>query len=169
MGAWFAAGLAVALAYAWVAAKLHAAFVAPIGSLSIGFGLVLGATLGAFAALLNVRPQRNLIVGAALLTFVAIIAQHAWLYVEFRREWHKARATSPEIAMFRPESPWSPVEYFGNELKAGRAPVWCLDAVCIAVPAITVFWIMDRKRLQAGAASETSSKTPNLQPPAPSP
>jgi hypothetical protein len=108
------------------------------------------------------------------LTFVAIIAQHAWLYVEFRREWHKARAAAPQIAMFRPEAPWSPAEYFGNELKAGSAAVWCLDAVCIAVPAITVFWMMNRKRLQAGAAPQTSIKTtsiktPNLRPPTPSP
>jgi ABC-type uncharacterized transport system permease subunit len=163
MGAWFAAGIAVALAYAWVAAKLHAAFVAPIGSLSIGFGLVLGATLGAFAALLNVRPQRNLIVGAVLLTFVAIIAQHAWLYVEFRREWHKARATSPEIAMFRPESPWSPAEYFGRELKAGRAPVWCTDAVLIAAPAIGIFWMMERRRREVSLAADAKNSVP--QPP----
>jgi hypothetical protein len=160
MRAWFAVGFAVALVYAWVAAKLHATLVAPIGSLSIGFGLVLGATLGACAALISVRPQRKILVGAALLTLVAIVAQHAWLYLEFRREWHEARATSPQIAMFRPESPWSPGEYFSRELQAGRASIWCLDAVFIAAPAIGVFWLMERKRANVGVTADAKTLSP---------
>jgi hypothetical protein len=160
MCAWFAAGFAVALALAWVVAKLHAAFTAPLGLVSIGFGLIFGIALAAIAMLLNLRSQRALFVGTCVLTAVAIVAQHAWLYVEFRREWHRARATTPEIAMFRPEAPWSPAEYFGNELKAGRAPVWWLDALGIAVPAIAVFWMMDQKRHQATASAPTSNATP---------
>jgi hypothetical protein len=165
MGAWFAAGLAVALALAWVVAMLHGAFTAPLGLVSIGFGLVLGIALAAIAMLLNLRSQRTLMVGTCILTAIAILAQHAWLYVEFRREWHRARAITPEIAMFRPEAPWSPAEYFGNELKSGRALIWCLDALCIAVPAIAVFWMMERKRYQANAGATTNNA--NLRPPTP--
>lgn len=165
MRAWFAAGFVVAIVLAWVAAKLHASFTAPIGSLSIGFGVFLGIALGALSAWCNVRPQRTLIAAACFLTFVAIVAQHAWLYVEFRREWHQARATTPEIAMFRPEAPWSPAEYFGRELKAGRAPVWCVDAALIAAPAIGIFWMMERKRREVGVAANANQHVPqNLNP-----
>jgi hypothetical protein len=62
--------------------------------------------------------------------------------------------------MFRPESPWSPGEYFSRELQAGRAPIWCLDAVFIAAPAIGVFWLMERKRANVGGAADGKTLHP---------
>jgi hypothetical protein len=154
MGAWLAAGSVAAISIAWIAAKLHAAFAAPVGSVSIAIGLFLGLALGALAVVTKAPRRRTLIIAAVLLSLLVVFAQHAWLYAQFRRQWREARARSPEIAMFRGEQPWSPVEYFNRELMAGRAAVWCLDGALIVGTAVGIFAIMERKRSEFGLAAD---------------
>jgi hypothetical protein len=149
---WYAAGLIAAVAIAWLAAVLHLSGHAPIGILSLGTGIVLGMVLSAIAAARH-RPQggravgrRRLVVGTAILALVTVVAEHAWLYRDFRRQWHEARATSAEVAMFRPEEPWSVGEYFRRELTPRRAALWCLDAALITAAAVGTVLAFDRQQ-----------------------
>jgi hypothetical protein len=141
---WYAAGLFVAVAIAWLAAGLQLTGNAPIGLLSLTVGIALGIVQMAVAA--KVRfTRRRLIVGTIILAFVTVLAQHAWLYYHFRRQWHDARARSPEVALFRPESPPSPGEYFARELTPGRAALWCLDAALITAASTGTVLILARR------------------------
>jgi ABC-type uncharacterized transport system permease subunit len=139
---WYITGAGAALAIAWLAAMLHVSGHAPLAIVSLGVGAALGATLSAIAATLRVAGQRNIILSTILFALVTIVAQHAWLYIDFRRQWHEARAASPEVALFRPESPWSPAEYLARELTPGRAGLWTLDAALVvaAAVAVVIWW-----------------------------
>jgi hypothetical protein len=115
---------------------IHRSDHAPVGILSLGVGLGLGAILTGLAAARHVTCRRRLIIGAALLAIVAVLAEHAWLYRDFRRQWHEARAQSPHIALFRPEAPWSPTEYFAHEASPGRVVLWCADAALVTAATV---------------------------------
>ena len=129
---WYGASTVAAIAIAWLASLVHASGHAPIGLTSLSVGVVLGIALMKVASALQIRPaRRHLIVGAIVLAIVTIIAEHTWLYLDFRRQWAKARETSPQVAMFRPETPWSPREFFANQATPGQITVWCVDAVVI--------------------------------------
>jgi len=134
-----------AIAIGGLAATIHLAGFAPVGVLPLGVGLALGAILTGLAAVTRVTCGKRLIVGAALLAIVAALAEHAWLYRDFRRQWHEARAKSPHIAMFRPETPWSPAEYFAHEASPGRVALWCVDAALVT--AATVGTVLGSRRL----------------------
>jgi len=149
---WYAAGLIAAIAVGWLAAVVHLSGHAPIGLLSLGVGIALGATLSRIATTGH-RPQggriagrQQLVLGTLFLALITVLAQHAWLYHDFRRQWHKARAKSAEVAIFRPEAPWSPQEYFTRELTPQRAALWCMDATLIAAAAVGTVLLLDRKR-----------------------
>ncbi len=139
---WYAAGLVAAIAIAWLAALLHLSGNAPVGLLSLGVGIALGAALSALAASGHrlqggrLAGRRRLVAGTLILALLTVLAQHAWLYHDFRRQWHEARAESPEVALFRPETPWSPREYFARELTPQRAALWFVDAALITAAAV---------------------------------
>ena len=138
---WYVTSACAALAIAWLAAMLHVSGHAPLGIISLGVGAALGAALTAIAASQQFAAQRKLIRITILFAIVTILAQHAWLYIDFRRQWHEARANSAQIAMFRPESPWSPAEYLARELTPGSAALWALDAALIGAAALgVVIW-----------------------------
>jgi hypothetical protein len=163
---WYAGGMLAAVAIGWFAARLHAAGIAPVGLMSLLVGAMLGAALAALAAsqLTASDPAASqlaasqlaasqrlagscpLVIGTILLALVTILAEHAWLYRDFRRQWQDARAESPEVALFRPEQPWSPHEYFAWELSSGRAALWALDAVLVIAAAVTVVIVVVRRR-----------------------
>lgn len=142
-----------ALAIAWLAAQLHLSGHAPFALISLGVGAALGAALSAIAATGH-RAEGGRVAGRSpgLLTtvifaIVTVLAQHAWLYSDFRRQWHQARAASAEIALFRPESPWSPAEYVAHELTPARAALWALDAALIVAAAVgVVVWWQGRSK-----------------------
>jgi hypothetical protein len=141
MVTWYLTSAGAAFAIAWLAAILHLSGHAPIGLVSLGVGAALGAALSGIAAALRVAGRTPGVLSVAVLALVTILAQHAWLYIDFRRQWHEARANSAQIAMFRPESPWSPAEYLARELTPGRASLWALDAVLIMAAALgVVIW-----------------------------
>jgi hypothetical protein len=166
---WYAAGSLAAIAVAWLAALLHIAGRAPVGIVSIGVGLFLGAVLGGIAASQRLAGRQRLLAGTILLAFLAVLAQHAWLYRDFRRQWHEARANSAEAALFRPEQPWSPREYLAYELTPQRATLWCLDAALITAAAAGTVWALNRHPQQYARPSDTNPPTPDTRHPTPSP
>jgi ABC-type uncharacterized transport system permease subunit len=143
---WYAGGLVAAIAVAWLGAMLHVSGHAPIGLLSLGVGILLGAVIGGIAATQKIAAGKRLVVGTILLAIVAVLAEHAWLYGEFRRQWNEARTKSPEVALFRPQAPWSPPEYFARELTSQRAALWCLDAALIVTGAVAAQLVLHRIR-----------------------
>lgn len=152
---WYAAGTVAAIGIAWLAALVHASGHAPIGLVPLVVGIALGTTLIALAATQRIAGHRRLIIGTLALAIVAVLAEHTWLYLDFRRQWHEAREKSPQVAIFRPESPWSPRQYFAIEVTSERTLLWCVDAaitVASAVGTIIAF-----------------SKNPSPQPPVPNP
>jgi hypothetical protein len=145
MWRWYVSGFVVAAATGWVVTQFHSAGFAPFGLISVGAGLALGAVLGALATTLRVADRSQLVIGTMIFAVVTAFAQHAWLYLDFRRQWHEARAASPEVALFRPEAPWSPAEYVARELTPGRAALWALDGALIVAAALgVVFWLQRR-------------------------
>jgi hypothetical protein len=143
---WYVAGLIAAIAVAWLGAMLHVSGHAPVGLLSLGVGILLGAVLRYIAAARHAIRGKPLFVGTILLALVTVLAQHAWLYQDFRRQWHLARFRSPEVAMFRPESPWTPREYFSRELTSGRAALWVFDAALIITATVAMQLVRHRNR-----------------------
>jgi hypothetical protein len=139
---WYVAGAVAAIVIAWLAALVHASGHAPIGLVSFAVGIALGAILNKIAATQRVSSPRRLIVGTILLATLAVLAEHTWLYLDFRRQWQESRAKSAQVAMFRPEQPWSPSEYFAHELTPQSAALWCVDAAIIVASAtgVMVVW-----------------------------
>lgn len=148
---WYVSGVLLAAAVGWLAAVCHLAGWSPVGlvSLSVGVGLGLGAAK--LAAMFGVASRKRLIAGAILFALVAIFAEHAWLYQDFRRQWRETRDANPKVALFRPESPWSPAEYVRHEATGPRVALWCVDAVFIVGG--TVGTLMLRRRTGAGGTN----------------
>jgi ABC-type uncharacterized transport system permease subunit len=139
---WFAAGGIAAIAVGWLAAQIHASGHAPVGLTSFGVGLLLGAALRRLAATLRVAATGRLIVGTLLLAFLAVLAQHAWLYRDFCGQWREARAKSAAVAMFRPETPPSMGEYFAREFRPG---LWIADAAIIVATVVGIVIVRRRE------------------------
>jgi hypothetical protein len=160
---WYVAGSIAALAIGWAAAAVHASGNAPIGLISAGVGIALGAVLGMLAASQRRGGGRPLIVGGVLLAIVTVLAEHVWLYLDFRREWHESRVKSSQVAMFRDESPPPPARYFAREFTPGRAALWIVDAAIIIGTATgTVIVTQRRMRQKRVAGDALESLTPDL-------
>jgi hypothetical protein len=166
MPRFYTLGLLSAVAIAWLAAAIHASGRAPIGLISVAVGAILGTAVIAIAVMLR-SPQRpglrRLILATIALSLITILAQHAWLYLEYRRQWHEARASSPHAALFRSQqfqsdAPVSPSEYFWREATPRRITLWCLDATIIVVSAAGTCIVLHNQL----------KMTSNPQPPAPS-
>src|SRR3954467_11419779 len=143
---WYGAGTVAAVVIAWLAALVHASGHAPIGLVPLAVGTGLGATLIAIAIAQRIANRRGLIVGTILLAIVAVLAEHTWLYLDFRRQWHEAREKSPHVAVFRPESPWSPREYFTVEATPERTLLWCVDAAITVASAVVTIVVSSIRR-----------------------
>ena len=117
-------GVAAALAIGWAAAKCHVAGWSPVGLVSLGVGILLGLVVSKLAAVTGVVCLKRLVVGTATFALIAVLAEHTWLYQDFRRQWVVARASNPQVAMFRPERPWSPVEYLRHVASPRRVTLY---------------------------------------------
>jgi hypothetical protein len=144
MTRWYVGGMVAAIAVGWIAALCHSYGIAPVGIISIVIGLLLGTALSTLAAIQRIAGARKLVIGTTLLALLTVVAQHAWLYHDFRRQWHDERAKSPQVAMFRPEEPWSPQEFFAHEATPKRVTLWLVDAALIIGTAVTVVLIRQR-------------------------
>jgi hypothetical protein len=153
----FILGVVAAVVLAWMSAQVHASGRAPVGLVSIAVGVVVGAIFAKVAAARRgdsnspVLSTRRLVVAVTVVALVTVLAQHAFLYGEFRRQWHEARARSPHAALFQSkefaaDSPASPVEYFTREATAESIALWCVDAALVVGAAgATMWWAAGRK------------------------
>lgn len=141
---WYAAGAVAAIFVAWLAALIHASGHAPIGLVSLGVGVALGSILAAIAATQRVAGVRRLILGTLLLAILTVLSEHAWLYLDFRRQWQEARIKSPQVALFRSEPPLSPAEYFAHESTPQQAVLWGFDATIITSSAVAAMLVLRR-------------------------
>jgi hypothetical protein len=126
----------MAVALGWIVAKLNVAGFAPVGLLPLAIGIALGAAAGSLAAAAGTSQPKRLILTTVVLAILVVLSEHAWLYRDFCRQWREARASEAKIAMFRPEQPWSPAEYFAQEATPSRIALWCVDAVLIVAGAV---------------------------------
>jgi hypothetical protein len=152
---WYLGGFVAAAAIGWAAAKCHLVGWAPVGLISLAAGVLLGLALAKLAAANAIVGTKQLVVGAILLGLTAVFFAHAWLYVDFRRQWREARDTDPQVALFRPEAPWTPSEYFERELSPRRVVLWGVDAAIVV--GATVATVLLQRR---GRASTTDSSLP---------
>ena len=144
-----------AAAIGWLAAICHLGGWAPLGLLSLAVGVGLGFCAAKLAASLGVSCPKRLVVGTLFLALVTVFAEHAWLYRDFRRQWQAERDANPQVAMFRPAEPWSPVEYFQREASPTRMALWCLDAALVMTGAVIVVAIKSRRFVVADDATPT--------------
>jgi hypothetical protein len=129
---WLVTGTIAAIAIAWLAAQIHASGRAPLGLTSIAVGALLGAALSKIAAMLGVAGPRLMFVSAILFALLTVIAEHAWLYRDYCRQWQDARRQSAAAAVAAPQSPPSPRKYFAHEW---NPKLWLTDAVLIVAVA----------------------------------
>ena len=134
----FLSGIGAGAAIGWAAARCHLGGWAPVGLLSLGVGGLLGLVIAKLAARIGESNRKNLVIGTVLFALVAVLAEHAWLYRDFRRQWVDARAREPQVALFRPEEPWSPAQYIRHEWSPGRLVLWSVDATLIVAGAVGV-------------------------------
>jgi hypothetical protein len=173
---WLAAGALAAVAVGYVAALVSRTGWAPVGLASIGVGLALGLVLSALAAMTRTAGRRQLLVGTAVLALATVAATHVWLYRDFCSAWRAARIESTQLAMFRPEQPWSPAEYFARQLTPGRAVLWSVDAVLVAAAAVATVALWQRQATSVAGverseppACEASGGSPSARPQPPNP
>jgi ABC-type uncharacterized transport system permease subunit len=152
-------GLIAAIAIAWIGAAIHASGHAPLGLVSIAVGVSLGAALVVIAAKLRVASLRGVLISTLVLALIAVVAQHAWLYADFRQQWRDTRENSPQVAMFRDESPWTLQEYFAREATPKRVTLWCADAALIITAAVGTVWVL-RRHIEVDSASRPTPQTP---------
>lgn len=155
---WYVIGTVLALVLAGLAALIHLSGHAPVGVVSLGVGAALGAILSQLAATLRIANRPRMIVGTIALSFLTIFTEHAWLYANFRREWHEGRKTSAHVAMFRDESPWSPRVYFSREATPQRMALWCVDAALIVSSACGTVWVIGGRMRVDSASRPTLNK-----------
>jgi hypothetical protein len=138
---WFFAGGLAAVVVGWFAAKVHASGYAPLGLTSLAVGAFLGAVLGFAATHLRRNETWFLLLSAILFSSLTIVAEHAWLYLEFRGQWTESREKSPTVAMFRLAEPPAPQVYFARDW---NPRLWIADAAIITVATIGVLFAMIR-------------------------
>jgi hypothetical protein len=138
-------GVAAAVALGWIAARFNVAGFAPVALLPIAIGIVLGIVVVRLGIASGVACRKRLILAAIAVAILAVLAEHAWLYRDFCRQWREARAREPQIALHRPDSPWSPVEYVTREATPGRIAFWCADAALVVAGAVGSVVQLQRK------------------------
>jgi hypothetical protein len=157
------AGAVAAVVIGYFAARLNLWGIAPVGLLSTAVGCLLGFTLAGLAAVNDITCRTRLILGTFVLALVTVLAEHAWLYRDFRRQWHEARANSAEVALFRPEEPWPPAEYFAREASDGRWAFWILDAGFLILAASATMIVISRQMTKQRVTSD-AAKSVDLTP-----
>jgi ABC-type uncharacterized transport system permease subunit len=145
-----------AIAISWLSAQIHASGHAPVGLTSFFVGALLGIVVGAIAASLKIRSVRTLIIGAIAFALITIVAEHAWLYRDYCRQWEEARTRSVAAATFPNATPPTMAEWFNHEWNLLH---WLTDAALITITAAATSVSASRYRI-------VKSSSPNTQPPA---
>jgi hypothetical protein len=138
-------GGVAAVALGWIAAKLNIAGFAPVGLLPVAIGIALGAVVHWLARAAGATRTKWLILTSVVLAILTVLAEHAWLYRDFCRQWRESRASHAQVAMFRSEAPWSPLEYFANEATPSRVALWCVDAALVVAGSVATVSLRRRR------------------------
>jgi hypothetical protein len=138
-------GVLAAVVAGWIAARLNVAGIAPVGLLPLVIGVAVGSSVFWLSMTCGISSRARLLVAAGLFGFLTVLAEHAWLYRDFCRQWREARASQPQVAMFRPEVPWSPAEYFEQEATPRRLALWCIDAVVLVSSTVVTVLVWRRR------------------------
>ncbi len=144
-GLFVVAGVVAAVAIVGLAAVPQMAGWAPFGLIAIAAGVALGVALHRLAVIGRLHERGKLILVAVVLSLVAVAAEHVSLYLGFRQQWHEAREVSSQIALFRPEEPWSPAEYFAKEFSPRSVALWATDATLLTTAAVATVWLLQRR------------------------
>src|SRR3972149_1080976 len=106
---WYCYGLATAVLVGLLASLVSSAGWTPVGVYSLGVGLAIGGPVTKLPGVVPVTWTKRLLTGTVLMAICTVIAQHAWLYNDYRRQWHVVQNHEPALAIFRPGSaPLSP-------------------------------------------------------------
>lgn len=139
IASWFLAGLAVAVAVAWLAVKLQQTGVAPVGLLSLVVGGSLGVAWAALARRTEMGSRPAAMIGGALLAMACVALQHGLLYMAHRAERTELHS-DPQLGLAAAASalvqPLSPIAYFRSQATTGRALLWSADAVLTVIAAL---------------------------------
>lgn len=154
---WLLAGTLAAIAVGWIAAQIHLSGRAPLGLTSLAVGAALGAALVYLAATLRVAGRPSLLFGTVFLAVVLIVAEHAWLYQDFRGQWRADRQKSAAVAMFRDENPPGPKLYFSREF---NGPLWVFDAVLLVGAAVGVVFFRGIRHEKSAVAADLNELKP---------
>lgn len=138
------AGCAVLVGIA--SASVQAAGVAPIGIASCVTGAALGAALLAIATLCD-WPTMKISIGLVIVaTLLLVVAEHGWLYRDYRQQWERVRLENPGLAMFQAETNPLPIHhYLWREASPAKAAFWLLDALLIAATAVGIVHAWNRR------------------------
>ena len=161
---WYGAGAVAAIAIAWLAALVHASGHAPIGLISLVVGVALGAVLGKIAATQRVAGRKRLIIGTILLAIRRRLGRAHLALPRFPPTMARGAEKSPQVAIFRPESPWSPREFFLNEATPQRTAVWCIDALVIIASAVGTVVVLSRSPSPPASNPQPLHQWPSSEP-----
>jgi hypothetical protein len=155
-------GVAAAAVLGIAAASISATGWAPVGIFSIGVGVAVGTASLGLAHGMGAECPARLVVATLIMALVAVAAQHAWLYRDYRQQWWATRQREPALALFRPEkAPMSPAAYLATEYSPARLVLWIADAALETAAAVgTVLAWRGGQR-----ASQPCSPTSDLRPP----
>lgn len=157
--AWVLAGLLASVGIAWLAAKLHSAGFAPVVLLPLGVGVALGAAITWLAQQLRQPRLGSVLLIVLLSSIVVVVAEHAWLYQEFRQEWHEALRADPRVALFRPREPWSIGAYFRHEATPQQVVLWSVDAALIIIGSLAAALLLHRQLAQSESPPDATNPT----------
>jgi hypothetical protein len=140
-----------AIVVGWLSAVIHASGHAPVGLTSFFVGALLGVVVGAIAGSFKLRRARTLAVGAIAFALITIIAEHAWLYRDYCRQWEEARTRSVAAATFPNATPPTITEWFKHEWSP---LLWLTDAALITITAAATTLSASRYRIIAAPSPD---------------
>ena len=155
---WIALSAFAAIIVGWLSALIHASGHAPIGLTSFFVGAVLGIVIGVIAASQGIRAAKVLIFGAVALALITIVAEHAWLYRDYCRQWDQARTRSVAAATFPDATPPTMTEWFKHEWSP---LLWLTDAALITITAAATAVSASRYRIVATRTSDPKPQAPS--------
>jgi hypothetical protein len=134
---------------------------APVGIFSLGVGIVVGVAASTLARWLQVDCRRRLTVATLLMALVAVAAEHAWLYRDYRQQWQVVRQREPALALFRPDTePLSLGKYFAAESSPSQMAFWGIDAALVAAAALGALVVLRRTDTTNTSCSVCPPPTP---------
>jgi hypothetical protein len=158
-----ASGSAAAAGIGLLAATISLTGWAPVGIFSLGVGVAVGVTAMVLASWFKVSCPQRLATATLGMALVAVVAQHAWLYRDYRQQWHAVREREPMLALFRTESaPMSFGEYLAVEASPGRIAFWFVDLVLVASAATGILLLGRRLPEKIGVAADAKPSSPPI-------